>query len=70
MLHRRPVDFDDPQVRPIKAALRKFYHPDTASWNEMVLFRSRQVIGQALSGLSSRTDAPASSHDRQLEFCR
>jgi hypothetical protein len=33
--------------------MRKHFCPDDTAWKEMVLFRARQVISQALRGLSS-----------------
>lgn len=47
------VGWDDPRTQGIKARLRRTFYPDTADWQEMVLFRGRQVIRQALGGLSS-----------------
>jgi hypothetical protein len=32
--------------------MHRTFFPDTADWREMVLFRSRQVLGQALAGLA------------------
>ena len=53
-LHNQgPVDWTAPQTRRIKAAIRKQFHPETPDWKQMVLFRSRQLIGQALAGLST-----------------
>lgn len=53
-LHARgEVVWDAPETQRIKAALRRFYHPDTPDWKEMVLLRSRQVIGQALAGVGA-----------------
>lgn len=53
-LHARgAVDWADPETQAIKAALKRFYHPDTRDWKEMVILRSRQVIGQALEGPGS-----------------
>ena len=53
ILHRGGLpDWNDPDCVRIKGALRKFYYPDVDPWKEMVIFRSRQVIGQALAGLS------------------
>ena len=47
------VNWGSEETRRIKAALRKHFYPDTDDWREMVLFRSRQVIKQALAGLVS-----------------
>jgi hypothetical protein len=53
ILHRSGLpDWNDPHCQRIKCALRKFNYPDVRPWKEMVLFRSRQVIEQALAGLS------------------
>jgi hypothetical protein len=46
------VDWPADETRTIKAAIRRFYHPDTQDWKELVLMRSRQVIAQTLAGLS------------------
>jgi hypothetical protein len=48
------VDWDSPETQRIKGALRHHFHPDTRAWKEMVLMRSRQVIGQAFAGLDNR----------------
>lgn len=45
------VDWTSPQTRAIKAALRRFYHPDTDDWRRMVLLRSRLTLAQAFEGL-------------------
>lgn len=45
------VDWTSPRTRAIKAALRRFYHPDTEDWRQMVLEGSRLTISQALDGL-------------------
>lgn len=51
-LHLRgDPDWSSAQTRRIKADIRKYFYPDTADWKEMVLFRARQVIAQALAGL-------------------
>ncbi|MCX5570077.1 M14 family metallopeptidase [Kaistia nematophila] len=47
------VDWPGEETRRIKAALRRFYHPDTPDWRQMVLLRSRQVIAQALAGMAA-----------------
>ncbi len=53
VLHRRgPPDWSDPECIRIKRDLRKFYHPDVRPWKQLVLFRSRQIVGQALDGLA------------------
>ena len=60
ILHRRGLpDWNDPECQRIKGALRKFNYPDVRPWKEMVVFRSRQVIAQALAGLSG---APAGEY--------
>jgi hypothetical protein len=55
VVHRAgAVDWNDPAVRKVKQDLKKFYHPGTTSWEELVLFRSRQVISQALNGMAAQ----------------
>jgi hypothetical protein len=48
------VDWASGRTRAIKAALRRFYHPDTEDWRRMVLLRSRLAISQAFDGLRGR----------------
>ena len=45
-------DWHGEETRRIKADIRKRYYPDTDDWRQMVLFRSRQIIKQALAGLT------------------
>ncbi|MBM3567184.1 MAG: DUF2817 domain-containing protein [Alphaproteobacteria bacterium] len=40
-----------PQGREIVQAMRRAFFPDTPDWNEMVWYRGRQVIRQAIKGL-------------------
>ena len=47
------VDWNSTETQRIKRQVRKQYYPDSDDWREMVLFRSRQLIRQALDGLSS-----------------
>jgi len=47
------VDWADPETQRIKRQLRKQFYPDSDDWREMMLFRSRQVIRQALIGLAA-----------------
>lgn len=47
------ADWTDSATQRIKAQIRKQFYPDTDDWKEMVLFRSRQMIGQALAGLAA-----------------
>lgn len=47
------LDWDDPETKQIKARMKEIYFPDHAEWREMVLFRSRQVVEQALVGLAN-----------------
>ncbi len=55
VLHRSSqLDWNSEPCRQVKSALRKFYHPDTTAWKQMVLFRSRQAIAQALAGLQDQ----------------
>ena len=48
------VDWQSPETQRIKRQVRKQYYPDSDDWREMVLFRSRQVIRQAIDGLSDK----------------
>lgn len=51
-LHNRgPFDWDAAETRRIKDALKHHYHPDSADWKEMVLWRSRQIIRQTLDAI-------------------
>ena len=47
------VDWSSEETLKIKNALKRFYHPGTQDWKELVLMRSRQVIAQTLGGLAS-----------------
>lgn len=52
--HRRGhVDWQAPEVQRTKQALKRHYYPGTRDWQEMMLFRSRQIIRQALAGLAN-----------------
>jgi hypothetical protein len=52
--HRRgTVDWNAPDVQRAKQALKRHFYPGTPDWQEMVLFRSRQIIRQALAGLAT-----------------
>jgi hypothetical protein len=42
-----------PEAAPIRTALRDHFYPPFTDWQEMVLFRSRQVFRQALAGLAA-----------------
>ncbi|MDH5516573.1 MAG: M14 family metallopeptidase [Gammaproteobacteria bacterium] len=53
MLHRHTVNWRDSHVQKIKRQLRQHFYPATADWQEMVLLRGRQIIRQALQGLSA-----------------
>jgi len=53
-LHRQGnINWQDAQTQAIKAGIRRHFYPATADWQQMVLFRARQCIAQALAGLSS-----------------
>ena len=52
MLHRKPVDWSSIKTKQIKLAIRNNFYPDSADWQEMILLRGRQVIGQAIAGLN------------------
>ena len=46
------VQWNAPETQRIKQQIRTHFYPDTDDWREMVLFRSRQVVRQAMAGLS------------------
>lgn len=48
------VDWQDAETRRIKTQLLRHFCPDADDWREMVLFRSRQFIRRALTGLGRR----------------
>ena len=53
-LHKHgKLDWNAPQTQRIKQQLRRHFYPDTDEWREAVLFRSRQMIRQALLGLAN-----------------
>ncbi|SME88956.1 Protein of unknown function [Tistlia consotensis] len=47
------VDWNDPTTKRIKAEIRAHFAPQMLDWQEMVLFRSRQIQRQALEGLAA-----------------
>lgn len=47
------VDWNDPTTKRIKAEIRAHFAPQMLDWQEMVLFRSRQIQRQALAGLAA-----------------
>jgi len=56
-LHRQgDIDWQSSQTRQIKSAIRRHFYPETFDWQQMVLFRSRQCITQALAGLAEEAD--------------
>lgn len=53
-LHAREgFEWFDRDVQAIKQRIRRAYYPAGNDWKEMVLFRGRQVLRQALTGLST-----------------
>jgi hypothetical protein len=40
---------------PVRAAMRRQFYPDTDDWKEAVLFRSHQLVRQAIAGLQRAT---------------
>jgi hypothetical protein len=51
--HVNGFAWDNPAMRQAKAKIRRAFYPDKDDWKEMVLFRSRQILRQAIRGLSS-----------------
>jgi hypothetical protein len=49
--HVNGFAWDDPATRQAKAKIRRAFYPDKDDWKEMVLFRSRQILRQAINGL-------------------
>jgi hypothetical protein len=45
-----------PEAAHIKAQIKKQFYPDTDDWREAVIWRSRQVVRQALAGLGRAND--------------
>lgn len=45
-------EISERQMRLVGSRLQHFFYPGKRDWQEMVLFRSRQVIAQALAGLA------------------
>ncbi len=52
LLHRSPFEWDAPHTQQVKRQIRNNFYPATPDWQEMVLLRGRQVIRQALQGLT------------------
>jgi hypothetical protein len=46
------IDWQDDKTMDVKHAMQDFFCPDERQWQELVLFRGRQVIGMALDGLT------------------
>jgi len=51
-LQQTEIDWQDDDSLAIKHALQDFFCPQEKQWQELVLFRGRQVIEMALAGLS------------------
>ena len=49
---RGDLKWNAPETQRIKAQLRRAYYPAKEDWHELVIFRSRQVIRQALTGMA------------------
>jgi predicted deacylase len=52
-LQQQKISWQDEKTREIKYAMQDFFCPDEKRWQELVLFRGRQVIEMALNGLTS-----------------
>ncbi|MFZ5755698.1 MAG: DUF2817 domain-containing protein [Pseudomonadota bacterium] len=48
-----PVNWSDSGVQRVKSALRDHFCPPRRDWRQLVLFRARQVIAQALAGMTA-----------------
>jgi hypothetical protein len=54
LLHRRPVSWEAADTQRVKRMMRDYFYPGSADWQELVLLRGRQLIRQALNGLTGR----------------
>lgn len=52
-LQQQKISWQDDKTREIKYAMQDFFCPDHKQWQELILFRGRQVIEMALNGLTS-----------------
>jgi len=52
LLHRQPIDWNNSHTRQVKQAMRRQFYPATPDWQEMVILRGRQLIQQAIYGMS------------------
>lgn len=52
-LHTQVPDWGSVQTQKTKAAIKKNFYPGSSDWQEMVLMRGRQIILQAINGLSA-----------------
>lgn len=50
------VDWSDDKTVDVKHAVQDFFCPDEKQWQELVLFRGRQVIEMALDGLTENAN--------------
>ncbi len=57
--HGAGPDWADVGAMPIRRALKDYFHPPREDWQEMVLWRGRQVFRQALAGLAAEGGAAA-----------
>jgi hypothetical protein len=51
-LQQQNIRWQDKKTRAIKYAMQDFFCPEQKQWQELVLFRGRQVIELALNGLT------------------
>jgi len=51
--HTGLPDWQAPETRTVKQALKRHFCPDDESWRQMVLARGREVFGQAEQGLAA-----------------
>ena len=52
--HANASVWEEDKIPPHKQAIRDVFYPATADWQEMILMRGRQCVGQALQGLGQR----------------
>ena len=62
-LQQQKVNWQDDKTREIKYAMQDFFCPDQKQWQELVLFRGRQVIEMALTGLTNLNGIDGNVHN-------
>jgi len=50
------IDWKAPKTREVKEAIRAHFSPQAIDWQEMILFRARQILRQGFAGLAGRPE--------------